>query len=160
MARVWRKMVRRWFCCSIFGHTCFILFLRAFWKKYSFLLKKQSFLYITCTSSCSQLVKIVGHLITVCLTCSVRFSQNLRSSPYSVTIIRSIIVYTVGSAKTWYQNNSDYTGRWWSRASKFWAFSGFFMKVIIINNNIKTLHIYYTTYLTSKIIGIIIKKIF
>ena len=39
-------------------------------------------------------------------------------------------------------------GRWWSRASKFGAFSGFFMKVIIINNNIKTLHLYYTTYLT------------
>ena len=34
------------------------------------------------------------------------------------------------------------------------------MKVIIINNNIKTLHIYYTTYLTYKIIGIIIKKNF
>ena len=51
-------------------------------------------------------------------------------------------------------------GRWWSRASKFGAFSGFFMKVIIINNNIKTLHIYYTTYLTYKIIGIIIKKNF
>ena len=27
---------------SIFGHTCFILFLRAFWKKYSFLLKKKN----------------------------------------------------------------------------------------------------------------------
>ena len=87
-------------------------FWRLFGKKYSFPLKKRSFLYIICTSSCWYLVKyvkIVGYLIAVCLTWSVRFSQHLRSSTYSVTIIRSVIVNTVESAKTWCQNNSDFT---------------------------------------------------
>ena len=38
----------------------------------------------------------------------VYISQNLWRSTYSVTIIRSVIVNTVESAKTWCQNNSDF----------------------------------------------------